>query len=81
MSDDTKDAARDAVVAFTRRLSPSERFRLAAEMSEEARRISIDAERRRHPELKEEEARLAVLRRTWGIALAARVPVVTARGR
>lgn len=39
-------------------------------MSEDARQIAIDGERRRHPELTDAEARHAVLRRLWGPALA-----------
>jgi len=74
MSLDTKDAARDAQVAALRRLGPSERFRLAAEMSEDARDIAVEGERRRHPELTEAEARRAVFARMWGPVLAARVP-------
>ena len=70
---DTEDGARDAQVAAVRRLGTSGRLRLAAEMSEDARRISIEGERRRHPELTEAEARQAVLRRLWGAELAARV--------
>ncbi|HEX3343437.1 MAG TPA: hypothetical protein VHS09_02640 [Polyangiaceae bacterium] len=50
-------------------------------MSEDARRIAIDGERRRHPELTEAEARQIVLRRMWGPELAARVPVVSPRPR
>jgi hypothetical protein len=50
-------------------------------MSEEARRISIDGERRRHPELSEAEARARVLRRMWGADLAARVPETAPRRR
>lgn len=73
MSSDTEDGARDAQLAAIRRLGPSGRLRLAAEMSEDARRISIEGERRRHPELTEAEARQAVLRRLWGAELAARV--------
>jgi hypothetical protein len=34
-------------------------------MSEDVRRIAIDAERRRHPEIGELEARWIVLRRIW----------------
>lgn len=45
-------------------------------MSEDARRISIEGERRRHPELDESEARLAVLRRIWGPEIAKRVSFV-----
>jgi hypothetical protein len=81
MADDTTAAARDAQVAAARRLAPSERLRLAAEMSEDARRIAIDGERRRHPELTEAEARQVVFRRLWGAELAARVPWAVARSR
>ena len=65
MPTDTEDAARDAQVLAARRLGPSERVRIAAEMIEDARRISIENERRRHPELTYEQARMAVLRRLW----------------
>jgi hypothetical protein len=50
-------------------------------MSEDARRVSFEGERRRHPELTAAEARLVVLRRLWGAHLAARVLEATARGR
>ncbi len=73
MSLDTEAGARDAQVAAIRRLSPSERLHLAAEMSEDVRRISIQGERRRHPELSEAEARKAVFQRLWGAELAMRV--------
>jgi hypothetical protein len=55
-------------------VGPSERVRLAAEMSEEVRRIAFEAEQRRHPERSAAEARQAVLDRIWGedLALAAR---------
>jgi hypothetical protein len=76
---DTSDAAREAQIAAARRLTPSERMELAAQMSEETRRIAIAGERRRHPELTDDEARQAVLRRVWGAKLAARVPVVIRR--
>jgi hypothetical protein len=48
-------------------------------MSEAARRIAIDGERRRHPELTEVQARRVVFRRIWGAALAERVPLVLSR--
>jgi hypothetical protein len=79
MSRDTQDAAQSAQVAASRRLGASERLRAAVEMSEDARRISIEGERRRHPELPEEEARRRVFRRLWGSELASRVPVLIAR--
>jgi hypothetical protein len=81
MALDTDDDAQAAQVAAVRRLGPSGRVRLAAEMSEDARRISIEGERRRHPELTEAEARRVVLARMWGRELAARVPVRVVRVR
>jgi len=81
MACDTTDAARDAQIAAARRMSPSQKGQMAAEMSEEARRIAIEGERRRHPELTEAEARQIVLRRIWGPELAARVPLVGQRSR
>jgi hypothetical protein len=79
MALDTEAGAMRAQVEALRRLGPSDRARMAAEMSEDARRIAIEGERRRHPELTEAEARMAVLRRTWGSALAARVPIAQIR--
>ncbi len=79
MAFDTDDRARDAQLSAIRKLSPSERLRLAAEMSEDVRRISIEGERRRHPELTEAEARMAVFRRLWGAELATRVAASAAR--
>jgi len=73
MSRDTDDAAREAQVAAIRRLGPAGRASLAAEMSEDARRISIEGERRRHPELSASEARTIVLHRLWGPELTAHV--------
>jgi hypothetical protein len=76
---DTDEAARQVQLAATRRLTASERLGLAAEMSEAARKIAIEGERGRHPELTEVQARRAVFRRMWGAALAQRVPVVASR--
>jgi hypothetical protein len=81
MQRDTEADALEAQVIALRRLGPVGRVRLAVEMSEDARRISFEGERRRHPELTAAEARLAVLRRLWGTQLAARVADATARGR
>jgi hypothetical protein len=78
---DTDDLALLAQMATVRKMSPSERLRLAAEMSEDARQISIEGERRRHPELTDREARMAVYRRLWGAELAAHVPVRAPRAR
>jgi hypothetical protein len=80
MALDTSDAAQAAQIAALRRLGPAGRLRLAAEMSEDARQIAIDGERRRHPGMTAEEARTVVLRRLWGADLAARVPVPERRG-
>lgn len=48
-------------------------MRLAAAMSEDARRLAIDGERRRHPDLSEDEARQVVFERLWGPDLSAAV--------
>lgn len=72
---DTEDDARAAQLAAFRRLGPSGRVRLAAEMSEDARRMAFEGEQRRHPELSAAEVRRAVLGRVWGAALAASVPM------
>lgn len=79
MVGDTRDDARTAQIAALRRLGAEGRLRLAAEMSEDARQIAIESERRRHPEMTAHDARLAVLRRLWGSDLAARVPVSSPR--
>ncbi len=70
---DTEEKARAAQIEALRRLGPSGRSRIAAEMSEDARRIAFEAERRRHPELSPDEARRVVLTRIWGEALAVKV--------
>ena len=81
MQRDTDADALEAQLAALRRLGPAGRVRLAAEMSEDVRRISFEGERRRHPELTVAEARHAVLRRVWGAQLAARVSEATVRGK
>jgi hypothetical protein len=81
MALDAETLSLEAQLAALRRLGPTGRVRLAAEMSEDARRISFEGERRRHPELTAAEARLAVLRRLWGTPLAALVIEAAARGR
>jgi hypothetical protein len=70
---DTDAYAFEMQLSALRRLGPEGRVRLAAEMSEDARRVSIEGEQRRRPDLTATEARLAVLRRVWGASLAARV--------
>jgi hypothetical protein len=81
MVTDTDEATQGVQLAAARRSTASERVRLAVEMSEAARRIAIDGERRRHPELTEEQARRVVFGRMWGTALAARVSRVVSRDR
>ena len=79
MPSDTESAAQAAQVAALRKLGPSERVRLAAQMSEDARAIAVEGERRRHPELTEVEARRVVMRRQYGAALAAAMAVGSGR--
>ncbi len=76
---DTEAKARAVQLTVLRRLGPSERVRLAAEMSEDVRRIAFEAEHQRHPELSAAEARQAVLDRIWGVELAAAVRRTRAR--
>lgn len=56
-----------------RRLGPSGRVELAADMSEDIRKVALEAEQRRHPELSAAEVRRSVLGRMWGQALADKV--------
>ncbi len=74
MITDTDPRAAQAQLAALRRLGPEDRCRLAAEMSESARQLSFEAERRRHPMLDAAAARDAVCRRLWGSELARCVP-------
>ena len=67
---DTSRAAHRAQVAALRRLGPEKRFWLAAQMSQDVCRISIEGEQRRNPELTQEQARKRVLSRMWGAELA-----------
>ena len=71
VSDDTDEKAREAQLAVLRRLGPSGRVRLAAEMSEDARRIAFESEQRRHPELSVADIQRVVLTRIWGADLTA----------
>jgi hypothetical protein len=78
---DTARDAHEAQLVALRRLGADGRVRLAAEMSEDARRIAAEGERRRKPWLSEEEARRIVLHRIWGPDLASRVEQGAARRR
>ncbi len=70
---DTSGAAQEAQLAAWRRLGPSGRMQLAAEMSEDVRAIALEGISRLHPELSRDEARHALLVAMYGEALAARV--------
>lgn len=71
--DDTDPRARAAQIEVLRRLGPSRRVELAAELSEDLRRIALEAEQRRRPELSALENRRTVLARIWGQELADKV--------
>jgi hypothetical protein len=67
--DTSPDAAR-AQIEAARQLGREGRLRVAVGMSEDARRISIDGIKRRHPELSDERARHVVLCALYGEDLA-----------
>jgi hypothetical protein len=73
MASDTTSAAQLAQVLAARRLGAEGRLRVAVELSEDARRISVDGVLRRHPDYSIEQARRQVLGALWGEALALRV--------
>lgn len=72
MSRDTSPDAARAQIEAARRLGPEGRLRIAIGMSEDARQISIDGVKRRHPELSDERARHLVLCALYGEDLADR---------
>jgi hypothetical protein len=69
---DTSRAAHDAQIAAYRAMGPEARVAMAAEMSEDVRRIALDGIRARHPEYSVDDARRALLRLVLGDALVAR---------
>ncbi len=69
---DTSAAAHAAQIAAIRRLSPEARVRIAAEMSQAAREISLEGIRRRNPALTDDEARFELARLLYGDDLARR---------
>jgi hypothetical protein len=73
MATDTTTSALLAQVVAARRLGAEGRLRVAAELSEDSRQISIEGVLRRTPSYSYEDARRQVLRRVWGEALASRV--------
>jgi hypothetical protein len=68
-SKDTSREAADVQRATQRNLGPARRVELAFEMSEQARRISIQGALAREPGLEPEEARRRLLQRLLGDAL------------
>jgi hypothetical protein len=73
MPTDSTLAAQAAQVVAARRLGAEGRLRLAVELSEDTRQISIEGVRRSNPHYSYERARREVLRRVWGGDLAGRV--------
>jgi len=73
MASDTTSSAQSAQVLAARRLGAEGRLRVAAQLSEDARQISIEGVLRRTPSYSFEDARRQVLRLVWGEELASRV--------
>lgn len=63
---DTTPEAWQAQLDVLRRMSPQRRSELAAELSENVRRIAAEGVRKRHPSYPDEEVRLAVIRLSIG---------------
>jgi hypothetical protein len=63
---DTSPDAQAAQLMAWRRMGPARRVELAADMSEEARRVTMSGIRSRHPEYTAEELRNAMLRLVLG---------------
>jgi hypothetical protein len=63
---DTDTGAHRAQLDAYRAMGPARRVRMVIEMSERARRLSIQGMQRRHPGMSSSEARARVLRRTLG---------------
>ena len=70
MSRDTSPEAQIAQIDAARKLGREGRLRVAIGMSEDARRISIDGVKRRHPELSDDRARHVFLTALYGADLA-----------
>ncbi|HEY1537727.1 MAG TPA: hypothetical protein VGF76_27090 [Polyangiaceae bacterium] len=73
MASDTTPSARAAQLVVARRLGPEGRLRVAAELSEDIRRVSIEGVRRRNPTYTYEQARRVVMSALWGVQLSERV--------
>jgi hypothetical protein len=64
--DDTDENAYRVQIEVYRRLGAEARARMAAEMSEDARRIALAGIRQRHPDYDDEQARRALFRLLLG---------------
>lgn len=70
MARDTSSDAARAQIDAARRLGLEGRLRIAVAMSEDARQISIEGIKRRHPELSDGRVRHAILCALYGEDLA-----------
>jgi hypothetical protein len=69
----TTDTSPDALAVqleCLRKMSPSERIRRTCAMSRRIRQMGMDAIRRRHPELSDDERQLLFIELTYGKTLA-----------
>jgi len=69
MASDTSPEAAAIQAEIFRRMTPEERLRIALELSEEMRNITLAGLRSRHPEMSEEELRRELIREWYGIVL------------
>jgi hypothetical protein len=67
---DTSDEAERAQIAAARRLGPDGRLAAMVGMSEDARTISLDGIKRRHPEYSEAQVLHVMLCALYGVDLA-----------
>jgi len=72
IGDTTPDAARQQLAIY-RRMTPAQRCAIAAQMSADARAITLAGIRQRHPDYDETQARLALFRILLGDELFRRV--------
>lgn len=80
LSRDTSEAAHRRHIENIRAMSPAQRLAAAADVSQRALAQALWVIRRRHPAIDEREARLILLGRLYGQALADRVRVWPAPG-
>lgn len=65
---DTSPEAAAVQEEIFRRMSPSQRFRMAIEMSESMRNLALEGLRSRRPELNEQELSRELMRLMYGFA-------------